>query len=280
MTLAKGVPGLEEHRAEVRGVALRYWIGGTGPPVVLVHGLSGSAANWAAIAPLLVERFRVLVPDLPGHAGSAALPAAPDLSPYADVVHELAGRHGMLPAAVAGHSFGGSVAVRFASRYAADTTGLLLAGSSGLSSATTLGELVLGALASVKPGRRIARFQRQIASSPLLRQLVFGLWGTPDAASLSPQAVAWLLGDLRLHTDVWGAARALLGEDTRALLAGVRSPTLVLWGADDRLTPVADGLEFARLLRAELRVIAGCGHLLVFERPAACADAVAALATA
>jgi pimeloyl-ACP methyl ester carboxylesterase len=278
MTVAKRLPGLEERWTEIRGVSMRYSIGGDGPPVVLVHGLSGSAANWAAVAPLLVDRCRVLVPDLPGHAGSAGLPAARNLSPYADIVHELARRHALLPAVVAGHSFGGAVALRFGARHPASTAGLVLAGSAGLSSATTVGEVVLAAMASLKPGRRIARFQRRIAPNSLLRTLVFGFWGTPDAASLSPQAVAALLGDVRLHTDVWGAGRALVGEDTRALLEAIQAPTTVLWGADDRLTPLADGFELTRLLGAELRIVADCGHLLVLERPAACADAIASAA--
>src|SRR3954462_3377506 len=82
--------GLEERRAEVRGIALRYFVGGSGPPVVLLHGLGGAAANWAAIAPALTARHSVLVPDLPGHGGSSPVPGLPNLAPFADVVHTLA----------------------------------------------------------------------------------------------------------------------------------------------------------------------------------------------
>ena len=74
MTDAK-VPGLEERFAEIKGVRMRYFVGGDGPPLVLVHGLGGAASNWTELAPLLLERHRLLVPDLPGHGGSTALPA-------------------------------------------------------------------------------------------------------------------------------------------------------------------------------------------------------------
>src|SRR5256885_15394456 len=74
MTDAK-LPGLEERFAQVKGVRMRYFLGGEGPPLILVHGLGGAAANWTELVPLLVRRHRLLVPDLPGHGGSTALPA-------------------------------------------------------------------------------------------------------------------------------------------------------------------------------------------------------------
>jgi pimeloyl-ACP methyl ester carboxylesterase len=55
----------------------------------------------------------------------------------------------------------------------------------------------------------------------------------------------------------------------------VRCPSLVLWGARDNQLPVGDAFDYARRLRARLRVIADCGHLLIGERPQACADAIA-----
>ena len=65
---------------------MRYFVGGEGPPLILVHGLGGAAANWTELAPLLVPNHRLLVPDLPGHGGSEALPAVSGLEPFADRV--------------------------------------------------------------------------------------------------------------------------------------------------------------------------------------------------
>src|SRR6266540_2725724 len=65
---------------------MRYFVGGDGPPLVLVHGLGGAASNWTELAPLLAGRHRLLVPDLPGHGGSSALPAVSGLEPFADRV--------------------------------------------------------------------------------------------------------------------------------------------------------------------------------------------------
>src|SRR5947208_14914143 len=108
MTDAK-LPGLEERFAEIKGVRMRYFLGGEGPPLILVHGLGGAAANWTELVPLLVRRHRLLVPDLPGHGGSTALPAVAGLEPFADRVALVAAREGMLPAPGNGISLGGRV---------------------------------------------------------------------------------------------------------------------------------------------------------------------------
>src|SRR5206468_347652 len=146
-----------------------------------VHGLGGSAANWLALAPLLLPGRRVLVPELPGHGGSDPLPAAASLNAWADRIAGLLDE----PAAVVGHSLGGAVALRLAIR---------------------------------RP--------------------------------------------------------ALVRDDPRPDLDRVQCSTLLLWGARDNQLPVGDAFEYARRLRAPLRAIADCGHLLIGERPEACADAI------
>src|SRR5437763_14446264 len=97
------LPVFEERFDEVRGCRLRYLVGGEGEPLVLVHGLGGAASNWIALAPLLMTGRRVLVPEPPGHGGSAPLPAAPSPNRYADPTALLAQRLGFAPAPVIGH---------------------------------------------------------------------------------------------------------------------------------------------------------------------------------
>jgi pimeloyl-ACP methyl ester carboxylesterase len=77
-----------------------------------------------------------------------------------------------------------------------------------------------------------------------------------------------------LHTDTVSAARALVADDPRQELEAVRCPCLVLWGAADHQLALDDAFDYARRLRAPLRVIADCGHLLIGERPDACLDAI------
>ena len=106
-----------------------------------------------------------------------------------------------------------------------------------------------------------------MARSAALKTLVFGRWGASDPPALSPEmAEAFLSGPAR-HTDTVSAAKALVRDDPRPDLDRVRCPVLLLWGARDNQLPVGDAFEYARRLRAPLRVIADCGHLLIGERP-------------
>jgi pimeloyl-ACP methyl ester carboxylesterase len=273
MTDAK-LPGLEERFADVKGVQMRYFVGGEGPPLVLVHGLGGAASNWTELAPLLVERHRLLVPDLPGHGRSTALPAVSGLEPFADRVALVAEREGMLPAPVVGHSLGGMIVLRLALRRPADVQALVLAGAAGLSIGNVWGRQLLSIFTSVRPGRLAARYRGWVSRSPLLRRLVFGFVSVADPVGLTDEAVEGFLAGQLLHTDVDSAWQALRRDDPRQELEHVRCPVLVLWGSEDVQLPLDDAFEYTRRLRARLRVIPGCGHLLIGERPDACADAI------
>lgn len=252
---------------------MRYFVGGSGPPLVLIHGLTGAAANWSELAPPLSERFRVLVPDLPGHAGSSALPATVGLDGFAARVHALAERERLLPAAVAGHSLGGLVALRLALRHPSDVSALVLAATAGIESTTCRARFWLGVFARLRPGKWIAPGRRLAEAPGFARRLVFGPLEVADPLSLSARAVDGFLQSAFLHSDVLGAMRALVRDDPRLELGALTCPRLVLWGARDRQLPIGDGYELARRLGADFRAIADCGHLLIGERPDACVDA-------
>jgi len=274
-----GLRELDERSLEVHGSRVRYYVGGDGPPLLLVHGLSGAAANWVALAPLLVERFRVLIPDLPGHAGSSPLAGVKSLDPFAETVVALAEHERMLPAALVGHSLGGLVALRLAVRRPEAVSGLVLVSAAGISTATRRVERLLRVSSFVRPSRFYSRFRARVGRSLALRYLVFGYWGASDPAALPPDVVEGFLSGPALHTDTLTAARALARDDPRLDLELVRCPSLVLWGARDRQVPVADAFEYARRLRAPVRLVADCGHLPIGERPDACADAITTFLT-
>lgn len=261
----------------MRGARVRYFVGGRGPSLVLVHGLGGAASNWVELAPALVGSYRVLALDLPGHGGSSPLPAAPSLTPFADVVAAVAEREGLFPAAVVGHSFGGLVALRLALRRPGAVRALLLASAAGISSGARAREAAVTTLVLARPARFVVPFRRLVARIEWLRYPVFGFFLVSDPAALPAAAVEGFLDGPALHTDVLSAGRALVADDPRIDLGRVRCPCLVLTGARDRMVPVADAVEYARRLRAPLRVVPDCGHLVIGERPDACVEAIAEL---
>lgn len=266
--------GYEERELEWHGARLHYAVGGAGSPLVLVHGLGGVIENWSALAPALAERHRVLVPDLPGHGRSALLSEVRSLDALSDAALGLAEAEDFRGAVWIGHSLGGVVALRAAVLRPDALRGVVLAAAAGIGSASRAAHVTLAVLGATRPGRLIAPFRHAWAHSRIGRRIAFGWWGAADSDALEPYiAEAFLLGP-SLHTDTRQAARALLGSDPRAELDRVTCPCLCLWGASDNWVGPEDGMEYARRLRAPLRTIAGCGHLLIGERPDACLAAI------
>jgi pimeloyl-ACP methyl ester carboxylesterase len=266
------LPGFRPHVAEIRGVRTEYWVGGTGPPLLIVHGLGGAAVNFTELAPRLAWRRRVLVPDLPGHGGTEPLDEVDGLGDLAAHAAAVAEHEGLLPAAVIGYSMGGVVALRLAVDRPEAVSSLALVAPAGIVSTTRRAELWLGLTGFLKPARRVSRFRRVIARRAWMRSPVFGYWGADQPRALSPEAVLGLLEAPSRHTDVDTAGRALVKDDPRPDLDRVRCETLLLWGARDRLVPLSDGFEYARRLRCPIRTLPAAGHLVVGEYPELCAE--------
>ena len=264
--------GFESHVAEIRGVRTRYFVGGEGPPLVIVHGLGGAAVNFTELAPILAGRRRVLIPDLPGHGRSQPLKYVDGLTTYAEHVAAVADLEEMFPAPVIGYSMGGVIALRLAVERPNNVPALALVAAAGIVSVTRRAEIWLAATGTVRPAQVMTRFRGTFARRPRLRWLPFGAWGAVDPPGLSPESVLGFLEGPSQHTDVGAAGRALLTDDPRPDLDRVRCPVFLLWGARDRLVPLEDGFEYARRLRAPIRTLPAAGHLLVGEQPQACAE--------
>jgi pimeloyl-ACP methyl ester carboxylesterase len=264
--------GFEPRVADVGGVRTRYFVGGEGPPLVIVHGLGGAAVNFTLLAPLLARHHRVLIPDLPGHGRSEPLERAEDLTAYADHVAAVAELEGMFPAPVVGYSMGGVIALRLAVSRPESVTGLALVAAAGIVSVSRRAESWLALTGVLRPAKIMTRFRGTFARRPRLRWLPFGLWGAVDPPGLAPEGVLGFLEGPSQHTDVGMAGRALLRDDPRPDLDRVRCPVILVWGSRDRLVPLVDGFEYARRLRAPIRALPAAGHLLVGEQPHACAE--------
>ena len=151
---------------------------------------------------------------------------------------------------------------------------LVLAAPAGITSSTNAFATLISIIVIARPGRLVSPVRGTVAAYPSLRYPTFGWWQVSDPPALSARAVDAFLEGPGLHTDIATAGKALIGHDPRLELDRVGCPVIVLWGARDRLVPLADGFDFARRLRAPLRAIADCGHLLIGERPEACAAAI------
>ncbi|WP_326670517.1 alpha/beta fold hydrolase [Streptomyces sp. NBC_01257] len=238
------------------------------PPVVLVHGHPFNRTMWQRQAAVLVAAGRrVIVPDLRGYGESGVVPGRTLLADFACDIAALLDHLGVARAVVGGVSMGGQIAMEFHRSYPGRVAALVLSDTSPAAE-TEDGKAFRNRLAD----RLLAEGMDGYADE------VIGKMLAPYNVTALPDVAAQVLGMMR-GTDPEGAAAALRGRaerpDYRGSLAGARVPVLVVVGADDFYTPVADARGLHELIPgAELVVIEGAGHLPGLERPEAFDEAL------
>src|SRR3954447_7397157 len=107
----------ERHELELHGQRVSYRVAGSGPALLLLHGIANSSDTWARVAPLLSDRFTVIAPDLLGHGESAAPRGDYSLGAHASGARDVATALGHDRVTVIGHSLGGGIAMQFAYQF-------------------------------------------------------------------------------------------------------------------------------------------------------------------
>src|SRR5947199_7903730 len=133
----------DEWQIELHGHRVIYRIAGSGPPVVLIHGMINSSRHWEQVALRLAERHTVIAPDLIGHGDSATPRGDYSLGAHAASIRDLLAAIGVERATIVGHSLGGGVAMQFFYQFPQRTERLVLISSGGLGD--TVSPLLRGA---------------------------------------------------------------------------------------------------------------------------------------
>ncbi len=262
------------------GLSLRYreWGPVDGPVLLLVHGTSAWSETWRDIAaPLGEAGYRVIAPDLPPF-GYSQRPSDGDYSRLAQagLVRAFARALSLEDYVLAGHSFGGGATVEAAFAEQASLRGLVLLDVAlGLDAETA--SPVISALLAIAPLRTA------LASASFANPLLIP-WGlrdfVADDAVVTEERIALYARPLEAKgtsaaIGAWMAS-GLMGDQsraataTRAGLGAIRLPTLVLWGREDTVTPLAQGEDIAATLpHAELVVLDGVNHIPHIEDPQA-----------
>lgn len=260
------------------GRAVRYLIAGEGPPLVLLHALGDNALDWSWVMPELSRDQRLYAPDLPGIGDGGAL-AGPSPPFLANFVASFLDSLGVERAAVVGNSYGGLVALRLALSEPGRVSSLGLVGAAGLGLAVcpvlssltlpgygeasvAMSRTILGARQRAR-GRAALLFARPGLAPPEWLSEQYRLARTPGFLEAT-------LCALRSRVAPWGQREVLLER-----LPDLAAPTLVVWGARDRIFPLRQARDAAgRLEEERLRVIPACGHLPQVERPGEFAQAL------
>ncbi len=255
------------------GRALAYREAGSGPCLVLLHGIGNQSGSWVQQLEGLSDRFRLVAWDAPGYGASDALDAAsPAPSDYAAALHGLLDALGLHRVVLVGSSLGCLMAASYATRHAARVAGMLLFNAAG-----GHGPLVQRERAE-KLSARLAMLERLgpagMAANPSPGLLSEG--ASPIARALAAWSTA------RLRPDGYAqAARMLstghLADDARRYAGPVR----VIGASADTITPPAACRAIAAAFpRGEYAELAGVGHLAYIEDPQAVDGLIAAFAAA
>jgi len=264
---------MEERNVEVDGLPIRYLEAGTGPPLVLLHGAGDNSLDWQWVMPALAATHRVFAPDLPGSPDSAR-PAA-DYSPafFERFVAAFVDALDIGRATFVGNSLGGLIALRLALSEPERAGALVLVDSAGLGRAvnpafTSVNVPGLGEAALPFWRTPVGAYQRAWGRTALLFAHPPGSvpreWVAEQCRlALSPGYLEAHLAVLRTQVGFGGQREVLVDQ-----LPLLEIPTLVVWGAGDRVFPESQArVAAARLQEGSLAVVPDCGHMPHVECP-------------
>jgi pimeloyl-ACP methyl ester carboxylesterase len=271
----------EAHEVDLHGHRAVYRIAGSGPTVVLIHGMINSSRHWEEVALRLSDRHRVIAPDLIGHGDSATPRGDYSLGAHAASIRDMLAVTGVERATIVGHSLGGGVAMQFFYQFPQRTERLALISSGGLGQ--KVGPLLRGAaLPGAATGLRLAANPRLVAA---LQGAGRGLRGRGSAKGVYLEAVARALrplqdpGSRRAFLQTLRAVIDVHGQHVsardRLYLLG-EMPTLIVWGERDRTIPAAHGREAeAAIPHCRYETLPRAAHFPHLEDPEALATILA-----
>ena len=261
---------------DVHGHRIAYLVAGEAvrerPVLLLVHGMAGSSATWRDCLPRLAHRYTVVAPDLPGHGDSDKPRQDYSLGAQANALRDLLVALGIDHATVVGHSLGGGVAMQLAYQHASYCERLVLVSSGGLGQEVSwiLRALTVPGVEYVMPilfpefarraGDAVGRWLEGVGvRAPAVREE----WAAYSSL-VDPETRNAFLRTLRAVVDLGGQT---VSAQDRLYLASTM-PTLIMWGAKDRIIPVAHARQaHGAMPGSRLVLYDDCGHFLHAEEP-------------
>jgi pimeloyl-ACP methyl ester carboxylesterase len=246
-------------QVEIFGQEIYYLEAGSGPEVILLHGLGGDNGNWRMTLPALASNFHVYAPDQIGFGQSDKPLINYRVATLVDFLNAFYKKLGITKATLVGNSLGGWVAMNFALQYPDKVNRLVLVDSAGYSFKRTGG---------VAPAREVllGLIPSSLAGTKQLMAIVF------HNKAFSSDAVAEQVFTEHLRKNDGYTINSfvdsiLRGEDfVDGKLGALKAPTLIVWGRDDMLVPLASGKALAEdIAGSQTVVLDDCGHVPQME---------------
>jgi pimeloyl-ACP methyl ester carboxylesterase len=267
------VPTIERVEVSLHGHRVNFNIAGHGPPVVLIHGVAGRAAQWDQTAQLLAERHTVIAPDLLGHGDSAKPRGDYSLGAHASGIRDLLVGLGIERASIVGHSLGGGVAMQFAYQFPERCERLVLVSSGGL------GNEVHGLLrAATLPGSEfvlpLLAHPRVLAIASVIPRAL-GRLGLRTRTDLSEMARGYQsLSNAEARSSFIHTVRAVIDPTGQRINASDRlylasqMPSLIIWGRHDHIIPAEHAQPAHEAMPgSRLELLEQAGHFPFIDDP-------------
>lgn len=266
------LPAIETRTVNLHGRSVTYAEGGTGPVLLLIHGLAGTSENWRAVFEPLTRDHTVIAPDFPGHGSSAPGGGDYSVGSLATGLRDLLLALGHERVTLVGHSLGGGVAMQFVYQFPEMAERLVLVCSGGLgpdvspilrAAALPGADLFIRATADL--GRRTGSWLGRGLSA-------VGMRPSADVAEVARGYAS--LSDPGRRKAFLSTLNAVVGTDGQRVAASDRLylaehlPLLIIWGKRDPIIPVAHAEEAHRALpSSRLEIFEKAGHLPQIEDP-------------
>ena len=232
---------------EINGLKIAYQVAGEGDVVLLLHGWGGEAASFQPVFEWIAHSHKVYALDLPGFGKSQVPPTAWNTSNYAQFVIAFLEKFRIPKAHFIGHSFGGRISIIVSAEYPEKVDKLILVDSAG-----------------IKP-RRTTKYYFRVGLAKIGKSLRrCGKYGTLIADAVSVRAGS---KDYQNAGDMRATLVKVVNQDLRSRLPRITAPTLLIWGEDDKDTPVSFGQIMEKEIPdAGLVVLKEAGHFSYLDQ--------------
>lgn len=239
-----------EKEIGLEGLTVRMEVTGDGRPLILMHGWGCDHTTVRSIAATAAMTHTVYNIDFPGFGGSQEPDEVWGVERYTRLIEELVVKEGLERPVLVGHSFGGRVAILYASRNEVDK--VVLVDAAGIKPSRSLGYYL-----KVYSFKAAKRFWQLVLGKEKAQKRIDAMRarrGSGDYAAASPMM-------RRILSKV-------VNEDLTDRLHMIEAPTLLVWGENDTATPMADARKMAKLIPdAGLVSFPGCGHYSFLDNP-------------
>lgn len=248
----------KQNRIIVDGTELFYKVAGDGKPLLIIHGWGASSMSWIGVVEEMAGKgFKLIIPDLPGFGKSALPNSAWGTEDYADTILKLIKELGLKDFYLLGHSFGGGIALRIATEGNGVEKLILCDAAVVREERLDLRQKVSKTLANIG-GKLVSK---DFPGYRFFEKLVYRLAGANDYYKASP-----------VMKEVF---KKVISEDLRFLLPKVRQPCLIIWGSEDKATPLEDAYFLNHeIAGSELKLIEGGRHNPYKTNPKETAEAI------